>query len=120
MVFALRGAIQVGADEADEIMRASTRLVRAMCEKNALARDALVSVVFSMTEDLTSASPAAALRLDGFDSTPLFCVQEAHVDGGMPRVIRVLITASRRGRSRGHPVHVYLDGAAALRPDLTA
>jgi chorismate mutase len=122
MVFAVRGAIQVRSNAEAAISEASARLVREMCAQNRIAEDQIVSVIFSITEDLTAGNPAAGLRRTGFHLTPLFCVQEARCDGGMPRVIRVLLTArSRRvfGR-RGDPVHVYLDGAQALRPDLQA
>jgi chorismate mutase len=116
MVRAARGAIQVGADSRDEIWAASARLVREIMRANRLDERGLVSIVYSMTGDLSAGNPAAGLRQTGFSATPLFCVQEARVEGGMPRVIRVLVTF--RARWRQHPVGVYLDGARALRPDL--
>jgi chorismate mutase len=124
MVFALRGAIQVGANTAEEIVRAASRLVREICVKNSLSEDNVVSILFSVTDDLTAANPAAGLRRDGFSLTPLFCVQEARMEGKMPRIIRVLLTAQTeesftRGKaSKKKAAHVYLDGAEALRPDL--
>ena len=91
-----------------------------MCERNEIAEDQIVSVVFSVTEDLSAGNPAAGLRKAGFSRTPLFCVQEARWDGGMHRVIRVLLTARTRRflRRQGALAHVYMDGAEALRPDL--
>ncbi len=120
MVFAVRGAIQVGANREPAIREASTSLVREMCERNRIAEDHIVSIVFSVTEDLTAANPASGLRKGGFSQTPLFCVQEARCDNGMPMVIRVLLTARSRGffRRRSAPAHVYLNGAESLRPDL--
>ena len=127
MVLAMRGAIRVDSDSSDAVRTASVRVVREMCSRNELAEEDIVSIVFSVTADLRSANPATCLRRDGFSHTPLFCVQEAEVEASMPRVIRVLMTAEKalpRGqtaaRARQTAVHVYLDGAEALRPDLDA
>jgi chorismate mutase len=117
MVRAVRGAIQVSEDSRDAIWEGASRLVGQMMTANRLAEADLVSVVLSVTRDLRAANPAAGLRRQGFADTPLFCVQEADVEGAMPRVIRVLLTFDGRGRGRAVPV--YLDGARALRPDLS-
>jgi chorismate mutase len=116
MTKAVRGAVQVDDDSRDAIWDAAALLVGRMLEANHLAEGDIVSIVFSMTVDLRSANPAAGLRRRGFADTPLFCVQEADVEGSLPRVIRVLLIY-RAGRRR-RPVPVYLGGAAALRPDL--
>jgi chorismate mutase len=116
MTRAVRGAIQVAENSLSDIERAGTRLVTEMLRQNGIAEDLIVSIVFSVTEDLTAANPATGLRRTGFSSTPLFCTQEARVDGALPRVIRALVTyESPDGR---RPVPLYLDGAEALRPDL--
>jgi chorismate mutase len=116
MTRAVRGAIQLSDPSAAAIEAASVRLVREVLRSNAIAENHLVSIIFSLTEDLTAANPATGLRRDGFSETPLFCVQEARVDGSMPRVIRVLVTWD--SLERRAPVPVYLDGAESLRPDL--
>ena len=81
-----------------------------------------MSLVFSLTADLSSANPATGLRGTGFADVPLFCVQEAVVEGSMPRVIRLLATfeapASWTAAGRITAEAVYLEGARALRPDL--
>ena len=116
MTRAVRGAIQVSENAAAAIERAGTRLVTELLRQNAVAEDHIVSILFSMTEDLTAANPATGLRRTGFASTPLFCTQEARVQGALPRIIRALLTfEAPEGR---RPVPVYLDGAEGLRPDL--
>jgi chorismate mutase len=116
MVRAVRGAIQLSETSASAIERAGSRLVTEMLRVNGIAEDHIVSIVFSMTEDLTAANPATGLRRMGFSSTPLFCVQEARVDAALPRIIRALLTfESTDGR---RPAPVYLEGAEGLRPDL--
>jgi chorismate mutase len=127
MILALRGAICVDSDTPDRIMLASKRLVHEICAGNGIMEGDIVSIIFSVTPDLKSANPASGLRRFGFSHTPLFCVQEAETDGAIRRVIRVLLTAEKElptGRDRAavrrDAVHVYLDGAEALRPDLGA
>jgi chorismate mutase len=116
MTRAVRGAIQVSQNSDSAIEKAGARLVSEILKANGIAENHIVSVIFSMTEDLTAANPATGLRRTGFAATPLFCTQEAKVDGALPRVIRALVTwdsLEQRGA-----VPVYLDGAEALRPDL--
>ncbi len=118
MTRAVRGAIQVGGNTGGEIEAGTIRLVRAVLSANRIAENQLVSILFSVTGDLTAANPATGLRRTGFSATPLFCAQEPPADGAMGRVIRVLVTWNGRGRRPAVPV--YLDGAGALRPDLAA
>jgi chorismate mutase len=119
---AVRGAIQVAADEPALVREGAVRLVAAVLAANGLGEGDLVSLVFSLTRDLRSANPATGLRSGGFADVPLFCVQEADVAGSLPRVIRLLATFEvpaawgAEGRARATPV--YLEGARALRPDL--
>jgi len=116
MTRAVRGAIQLPENSVSSIERAGTRLVNEILKQNGIAENQIVSIVFSMTEDLTAANPASGLRRTGFASTPLFCTQEARIDGALPRVIRVLVTWD--SLERRITVPVYLDGAEVLRPDL--
>jgi chorismate mutase len=116
MTRAVRGAIQVSENSPRLIETSGTRLVTEILKSNGIAENQIVSIMFSLTDDLTAASPAAGLRKSGFASTPLFCTQEAKIDGGMPRVIRVLVTWDSLERRTAVPV--YLDGAEVLRPDL--
>jgi len=113
-VRAVRGAIQVAEDSVEAIRAAAARLTAELLARNALAPERIVSLVFSVTRDLTRASPAQAARSLGLSAVPLFCLQEAELEGAMPRVIRALLTYAGEGR----PVPVYLDGAESLRPDL--
>jgi chorismate mutase len=116
MTRAVRGAIQLPENSVPSIESAGTRLVKEILKENGIAENQIVSIVFSMTEDLTAANPAAGLRKTGFASTPLFCTQEARIDGALPRVIRVLVTWD--SLEKRITVPVYLDGAEVLRPDL--
>jgi len=116
MTRAVRGAIQVGENSRPSIEEASVRLIGEILQRNSIAQDLIVSVIFSLTDDLSAANPATALRHVGFAATPLFCVQEARVDGAMLRVIRALVTYETQDARAAVPV--YLDGAESLRADL--
>ncbi len=116
MTRAVRGAIQVTVNSASAIEAAAIRLTAEVLRLNRIAENHIVSIVFSLTEDLTAANPATGLRRTGFASTPLFCTQEARTDGALPRVIRVLLTYDSPDGAAAVPV--YLDGAEGLRPDL--
>jgi chorismate mutase len=116
-VRALRGAIQVAADTRDEVLKATTELLVAVLERNALDPDDLISVIFTATPDLRSEFPAYAARRMGITDVPLLCAAEIDVPGAMPRVLRLLAHVETE-RSRSELRHVYLRGAAALRTDL--
>ena len=118
-VRAVRGAIQVDEDDRQQVLDATTELLQAILERNALTQEDLISVVFTATPDLTSEFPAYAARQMGFVDVPLLCAGEIDVPGAMPRVLRVLAhVETDRPRSDVH--HVFLRGAAALRRDLPA
>ncbi len=116
-VRAVRGAIQVDRDDRAEVLDATTELLTAVLERNALTPDDLISVVFTATPDLRSEFPAYAARQMGITNVPLLCAAEIAVPGAMPRVLRLLAHVETT-LPRAEVRHVYLRGAAALRTDL--
>ena len=114
---AIRGATRLTADDPAEMAEAVVELVSAMLERNDLATDDLISVIFTATPDLVSMFPAAAARGLGLGDVPLLCAQEIDVAGALTRVVRVLLHAEL-DRARAEVVHVYLRGAEVLRQDL--
>jgi chorismate mutase len=116
-VRAIRGAIQVDRDDRDLILEATTELLAAVLERNGLAPEDLISVVFTATPDLIAEFPAYAARQMGITDVPLLCAAEINVPGAMPRVLRLLAHVETE-RSRHDVRHVYLRGAAHLRTDL--
>lgn len=117
-LFALRGAISVEQNEADAVLDATERLMRELMARNALEPSAVVSCIFTATNDLDAEFPAVAARRIGFDRVPLLCAREIPVPGSMPGVIRVLLHyyADEDHVSQ----HVYLGEASRLRSDLEA
>ena len=117
-LFALRGAISVEHNDADEILEGTTELMRAIMERNSLSPDDVVSCIFTVTEDLDAEFPAVAARALGFQQVPLLCAREIPVPGSLPRVIRVMI--HYHAPDEHTPAHVYMGEAQALRADLAA
>jgi chorismate mutase len=116
-VRAVRGAIQVEANERDEILQGTSELVTEVLARNEIDPADLISIVFTATPDLNADFPAYAARLLGLVDVPLLCTTEIAVPGAMPRVLR-LMAHVETSRPRADIRHVYLRGAAALRTDL--
>jgi len=115
-LFALRGANSVEANDAEAILAATDVLIRELMERNSLAAEAMVSCIFTLTDDLNAEFPAVAARRLGLDRVPLLCTREVPVPGSLPRVIRTLVHYYAQD---GHePRHVYLGEARVLRRDL--
>jgi chorismate mutase len=118
-VRALRGATTIDVDEKDHLFERVIALLDALFDRNGLAHDDLISVLFTATDDVRSAFPAEAARKFGLGDVPLMCARELDIEGGTPRCIRVMVhVTSDRPRHELH--HVYLEGARNLRDDLPA
>jgi chorismate mutase len=115
-LFALRGANSVAVNDADAILDSTGALIRELMDRNRLAPEAMVSCIFTLTEDLDAEFPAVAARRLGLDRVPLLCAREVPVPGSLPRVIRVLVRYY--AADEHEPRHVYLGEAKALRRDL--
>ena len=113
----IRGAITVARDEAPAIVDATKRLLSEMIERNAVALDDIASVLFSLTPDLHAAFPALGAREMGWTFVPMLHFTEINVPGSLGHCIRVLMHVNTL-RSLEAIEHVYLEGAAVLRPDL--
>jgi chorismate mutase len=117
-LFALRGATSVESNHADAILASTGELMRELMERNALEPEAIVSCLFTATDDLDAEFPAVAARQLGLHAVPLLCARELPVPGSLPRVIRVLV---HYYAPEDHtPRHVYLGEARSLRADLDA
>jgi chorismate mutase len=116
-VKAIRGAVQVDANDRAAILEATTELVTEVMTRNGLVTDDVISVVFTATPDLTAEFPALAARKIGFQDVPLLCAAEIGVPGALPRVVRLLMHVETT-LPRPALQHVYLRGAAVLRLDI--
>lgn len=117
VVRALRGATTVDVDTPDAIDDAVIELLGALFERNGLANDDLISVLFTATDDLHAKFPATSARIFGLGDVPLICARELDITGATPRCVRVLVHLyTSRRRDEMH--HVYLRGAVGLRDDV--
>lgn len=114
---AVRGAVHIERNGTDEIERGVQKLMNTLIEDNRVEERHIVSLQFSVTKDLTALNPATAFRNLGYSKAPLFCCQEPDIDGGMDRIIRVLLTVYSPEGTVLKPC--YIQGAEKLRPDLT-
>jgi len=114
----IRGAITVGRNEKEEIWLAAQELITELLRTNAITAADIGAAIFSVTEDLTAAFPTAGVRrINGFDLVPLFDARQCAIENSLPRCIRALLLVDTN-RSQKEMHHIYLRGAAGLRPDL--
>jgi chorismate mutase len=116
-LYALRGATTVDHDTSEDIAARSAELLGVVLDRNDVAIDDIVSVIFSATPDLRADFPAVAARGIGLSHTPLLCCQEIAVEGAVARCVRVLMHVYLPAGSTVH--HVYLHNARQLRLDLS-
>lgn len=114
-LFALRGATQC-ENTTEDICGQVKLMYDELLSENKLSEDEIVSVIFSITSDLTAANPSAALRKTGRGKDlSLFSAVEPEHKGSLERTVRVLIHCYL---DEGSTVrHVYRNGAEVLRPD---
>jgi len=116
-VRAVRGATTVEHDRREDVIARTQELVEAIVERNRLAPEDMVSILFTATDDIHSAFPAEAAREAGFTHVPLMCARELEIDGGIERCIRIMlhVYTPLGAEELRHP---YLHGARQLRTDL--
>ncbi len=89
-------------------------MMKNLFKKNNLEETDIVSVHFTVTQDIDVLNPAAALRKEGMcKNTALFCSLEPNMINSLKHTVRVLVTAYLKQE----PVHIYGGGAEVLRPD---
>ncbi|MCL2210711.1 MAG: chorismate mutase [Treponema sp.] len=115
-LYALRGAVQCENKE-DDIIIWIGRMYGDLLKTNNLDESNIVSIMFSVTNDLNALSPCTALRKAGHagGGMALFASQEPEVKNSLERTVRVIVHCYLEENSK--PNHVYLNGAEVLRPD---
>lgn len=113
----MRGATTATGNSRDEILEATREMVLEAVSRNSVKTDDLICIIFSSTPDLNAAFPASAAREAGLTMVPLFGTQEIGVEGSPERCVRMLALFNTE-KAQEEIRHVYLRGAAVLRPDL--
>lgn len=110
----VRGAITVEKNTKAEVLAATKELLEKLVAANGIKSEDVASALFSTTPGLDAAFPAEAARGLGWNETPLLCMQEIPVPGGLANCVRVLIHLNTE-RSQKEMKHLYLRGAEILR-----
>lgn len=113
----IRGAITVSENTSQAIIEAAQELLKTLMQENNLELEDICSVFLTLTKDLNAEFPALAARQMGWDYVPLLCAQELEIPTGLLKCIRVMLHVNTVATQK-QIKHVYLRGAAKLRPDL--
>ena len=116
-VRAIRGATTAEENTRESIIGATLELIKAIEDANDLKRADSISIIFTVTKDLTAVFPAAAAREFGLTFVPLLDMLSPDIDGALQKCIRIMIHINT-DKTKEEINHVYLRGAKALRPDL--
>ena len=112
----IRGATTADANTRDCVLAATRELLEAMIAANNLQPDDIASAIFTTTPDLNAEFPAVAARQLGWYDVALLCEHEMAVPHSLAMCIRILIHWNTEVRA-DEVRHVYIKGAARLRPD---
>jgi chorismate mutase len=118
IVRGIRGAITVENNDSQEILEATSQLMKQIVEENELRPEDICSIFVTVTSDLDATFPAPAIRqIPGWDLVPLMCSMEAPISGALPKCIRLMLHVNTT-KGQDEIQHVYLNEARRLRPDL--
>ncbi len=112
----IRGATTAEANTREAILKATRELLALMIRQNGIRQEDVASAIFSTTTDLDAEFPALAARQLGWFDAALLCGNELDVPGSLRRCIRILLHWNTE-KPGDEIVHVYVQGAAHLRPD---
>ena len=112
----IRGATTVDYNDREEILAATTELLRLMIQENNIELENIASASFTLTDDLNAVFPAVAARQSGWNEVPLICMREIPVPNSLGKCIRVLLLVNT-DRSASEIQHIYLRQAVSLRPE---
>ncbi len=113
---AIRGATTCENNSSNSIEKAVKELVSELVKRNKLNPNQIISVIFSVTNDLNACFPAAIARQQkGWEKVALLDCQQMVVKGDLAHCIRIL--AHVHLQEDQLPQHTYLGEASMLRPD---
>ncbi len=114
----IRGATTVESNTKEAILDATRELLGELISVNDVRAEDVASAYFTTTTDLNAEFPAVVARKDfGWTNVALMCGHEMDVPGSLRMCLRILMHVNTE-RSQDQVCHVYLRGAAVLRPDL--
>ncbi len=115
----IRGASTVFENEEAEILQVTVELLQEIISQNHVNPEDICSVFITVTHDLDATFPARAIRdLKGWELVPLMCSTEIPVQNSLPRCIRLMVLINTE-KVQKEIIHIYLNEAKNLRPDLS-
>ncbi len=115
-IVAIRGAIQIGDDNSEEIKKGTLALINRVLKENFINVNDVISCLFTMTSDLVSDLPPLILNEAGI-CIPSLCTSEHQTKYFIPKVIRVLVFV-QWSKLEKDPKHIYFPGVSSSRPVL--
>lgn len=112
----IRGATTAESNTAEDILEATSELLRILIRLNDLEPGHVVSAIFTTSPDLDATFPAIAARELGWSDVPLMCAHEMDVPASLQKAVRVLLQINTT-KTPSEIRHVYLKGARQLRPE---
>lgn len=112
----VRGATTADDNSSEAILQATREMLALLIRRNGIEPEDVASAIFTITHDLDAEFPALAARQLGWLDVALLCGYEVSVPGSLQRCVRVLVLWNTE-KSAHDVVHVYVKGAANLRPD---
>lgn len=114
----VRGATTADSNSREDILKATRQLLALMIRQNQIDHHDVASAIFTTSPDLNAEFPALAARQLGWLDVALMCMHEMSIPGSLDRCVRVLLHWNT-DKPASEIVHVYIRGAAKLRPDLS-
>ena len=112
----IRGATTVDNNDREEILVATTELLKLMVLENNVLVEDIASASFTVTDDLDAVFPAQAARQIGWNEVALICMREIPVPNSLDKCIRVLLLVNTTC-SASEVQHIYMRKAVSLRPE---
>jgi len=114
-LYALRGAVCCENTQQD-ICEQIALMYNELLSLNKLDERDIVSLIFSVTDDLDAINPCTALRKSSLAADlALFSAREPQTQNSLERTVRLLVHCYLEEGSNVR--HVYRNGAEVLRPD---
>ena len=113
---AIRGAITSEGNSDVFIKNAVVELMQELLKLNDLTEEKIISITFTVTNDLTSCFPASIARnYFNLESVAFLDCQQMFVPNDINFCIRLLALVNLEPKKK--PTHPYLRGSSKLRPD---
>ena len=117
-VLAIRGATTVVSNNKEEILNESAKLVQTIIIENLLDADDIISMCFTMTNDLDKVYPSVAVReILNITDIPMLNFEEKYIEDSLRMCIRIMMYVNSE-KSKKDIKHIYLNDSKDLRKDL--